>query len=160
MNQLSPFETVESGMEENPMPQTMPPMPYKVMRSGQRPLVFEGTELCMAMSFVPSASYWFEINIYHTTGQKFVAAVKTFFQSEDERDRAKAWECDSFDEVMDVLEGYDAASDMRVDSFADEHDLSAVELAGLGFSLMAKAKAAREQYNGLLGEVLHDLDGS
>lgn len=158
MNQLSPFEMHEGGMEAEAAPQTMPPMSYKIMRTGQRPLAFDGTELCMAMSFVPASPYWFEINIYRTAGQTFVAAVKTFFQAEDARDRARAWEFETFDEVMDALESFDAAAEMRVDTFLDDADLSAVELAAWGYALMAKAKAARDQYHGLLGEILHELD--
>ncbi|MEM8595061.1 MAG: hypothetical protein AAGF76_01125 [Pseudomonadota bacterium] len=158
MNQLSAYDKFDVGVEEDAEADAMPPMTYKIMRSGQRPLVFEGMELCMAMSYVPASPYWFEINIYRSSSQKFVAAVRTFFQAEEERDRARAWECDSFDGVMDVLERYDAASDLRVDAFADAHDLSALELAGLGFTLMARAKAARDQYHGLLGEILHELD--
>ena len=158
MNQLSPFEMLDGAPEEDSPPQAMPPMSYKIMRSGQRPLAFEGTELCMAMSFVPEAPYWFEINIYRTMDQKFVTAVKTFFQSEEEKDRAKAWTCDSFDAVLDVLEKHDAAADMRVDAFADDKHMSAIELAAHGYSLMAKAKAARDQYHGLLGEILHELE--
>lgn len=158
MSQISPFEMQDMGGEPESAPMTMPPMQYKIMRSGQRPLIFDGTELCMAMNFIPGAPYWFEINIYRTANQKFVAAVKTFFADENSRDRAKAWEFESFDAVMDALENHDAASDMRVDTFADDQDLSAVELAAWGYSLMAKAKAARDQYNGLLGEILHELD--
>ncbi|MEM9046944.1 MAG: hypothetical protein AAGC81_19875 [Pseudomonadota bacterium] len=158
MNQISAFELQESGIEPDSAPATMPPMQYKIMRTGQRPLVFDGIELCMAMNFIPGAPYWFEINIYRTASQHFVAAVKTFFSDENARDRAKAWEFETFDEVVEALEAYDAASDMRVDSFADETDLSALELAALGYSLMAKAKAARDQYSGLMGEILHEVD--
>lgn len=143
-------------MEPNSM--TMPPADYKIMRQGQRPLVFQGSELCMAMSFVPGAPYWFEINIYRTTDGRFVTAVRTFFQSEAENDRAKAWEMETFDGVLDVLESYDASHDIRVHGFADDDDMSAVELAAHGYSLMAKAKAARAQFSGLLGEILHELD--
>lgn len=149
----------DGGMEAaEAAPSTMPPMSYKIMRTGQRPLSFDGTELCMAMNFIPGAPYWFEINIFRTSNQTFVAAVKTFFSDEDARDRAKAWEFDSFDQVMDALETYDAAADMRVDTFADDKALSAVELAAWGYSLMAKAKAARDLYAGLLGEILHEVD--
>lgn len=158
MNQMSPFEMQDTTMENDSIPMTMPPMQYKIMRTGQRPLIFDGTELCMAMNFIPGAPYWFEINIYRAANQTFVAAVKTFFADENARDRAKAWEFASFDEVMETLESYDAAADMRVDSFADDTSLSAVELAALGYSLMARAKAARDQYAGLMGEILHEVD--
>lgn len=135
-----------------------PTTPFRIKRSGMRPLAFDGVELCMAMSFVPGAPYWYEINVYRTAGQSFVVAVRLFFRSENERDRVRAWEFESFDQVMDCLEAYDAAADVRVEHFADEEQMSAADLAAHGFLLRAKAEAARAQYSGLVGEILHELE--
>jgi hypothetical protein len=129
-----------------------------VRRTGLRPLAFQGSELCMAMSFTPEASYWYEINIYRTAGQKFVVAVRLFFQSEDERDRVRAWEFETFEQVLDCLESYDAGADVRVDVFADDAGWCAAELAAQAFSLRARVAAARSQYSGLVGEILHELE--
>jgi hypothetical protein len=156
MNQMAAFEMAER-QQETPAP-AVQPTNYLVKRSGMRPLAFEGTELCMAMSFVPGAPYWYEINIYRTTEQRFVAAVRIFFRSEDERDGVRAWECESFGEVLDTLEAYDAAHDIRVDAFADPETMTPADLASRGFTLAAKAGGARAQYASLLGEILHELE--
>ncbi len=155
MTPMPNFEMHDGGAAPEPM--ALPT--FRIMRSGRRPLTFEGVELCMAMSFVPGSPFWYEINIYRTRAQKFVAAVRIFFASEDERDRVRVWECESFDDVLDALEGYDAAEEIRVDLFPGDRPMSPAELAGQGFALMARAGAARAQYAGLLGEILHELEG-
>ncbi|MEM1345135.1 MAG: hypothetical protein AAGI34_11220 [Pseudomonadota bacterium] len=126
-------------------------------RTGLRPLSFEGTELCMAMSFTPQSPYWYEINIFRTTGQDFVAAVKLFFQSEHQRDVVHAWECQSFDEVLEVLEDYDAGNDIPIEVFPDTPGLSIGEMAAHAFTLHARVESARQHYAGLIGEILDEL---
>ena len=158
MNQFAAFQMQDAMSEPDQMPTAAPVAPVRIKRTGQRPLVFDGTELCMAMSYVPGAPSWYEINVYRSTGQKFVVAIRTFFRSEDERDRARAWEFDSFEQVMECLEGFDAAVDVRVDRFGDEAEMSAAELAAEGFGLRARVEAARAQYRGLVGEILHELE--
>lgn len=156
---MTPMPAFDMSERQSEMPAPgLQPTTYMIRRSGLRPLRFAGSELCMAMSFVPGMPYWYEINIYRTTGQKFVAAVRLFFQSEGERDRVRAWECESFDEVLDTLEGYDAGQDVRVELFADGGGMTAADLAAHGFTLRARAAAAREHYAGLLGEILHELE--
>ena len=159
MNYANQFETMPEAAEAAPAEPSYGPQPetYSLKRMGQRPLTFEGSELCMAMSFSPSAPWWYEINMFRTASQSFVVAVKMFFQSEDERDICRAWECESFSDAMDKLEGYDAANDVRLDIAPDDPGLSLPELAAHALALRAKATEARRQYNSLVGEVLHDL---
>ena len=138
--------------------QTAPAMAYKLRRLGGRPLSFHGSELGMAMSFTPTAPYWYEVNIYRTVSQQFVLVIRHFFQSEQEQDTIRAWECETFGEVMDKLESYDAADDVRVTVNAADPDLSLPEMAAHALDLRAKAEAARQQFSGLVGELLYDLE--
>ncbi len=157
MTQMPSFAMQEMPAELSQQPAPAPEATaYRIPRTGQRPLAFDGSELCMAMSFIPGCAYWYEINIYRTTQQKFVVAVRQFFQSETERDRVRAWECDGFAEVLDSLEAYDAAQDVRL-SEAHPGD-SPAELAGEAMMLKARVAAARAQYGGLVGEILHELE--
>ena len=160
MTQLSQFDAMPEMPESAPAEPNyaMQPQKYSLKRMGKRPLSFEGTELCMAMSFHPKSSWWYEINIFRTVEQKFIVSVKQFFQSEEERDTARAWECDSFAHAMDILEGYDAADDVRVNVMADDPSLSLPELAAHALSLRARAEEARRQYQSLVGEILFDLE--
>lgn len=158
MNQFSAFQMQDGPSEPDRAAAAPSAAPFRIARSGMRPLAFEGTELCMAMSYVPGAPNWYEINIYRTTEQKFVVAVRLFFRSEDERDRVRAWEFESFDQVLDCLEGYDAATDVRIDQRIEQEGQSAAELAAHAFLLRARAEAARSQYAGLVGEILHELE--
>ena len=156
MNQMPSFD-MQDRVQEMPLsaPQATS---YLIKRAGLRPLRFDGSELCMAMSFVPGAPYWYEINLYRTTQQRFVAAVRIFFRSEDERDRVRAWDCESFEAALERLETYDAGRDIRVERFAEAEVMSAAELAAHGYTLQAQVEAARAQYAGLLGELLHELE--
>ncbi|MEM9370096.1 MAG: hypothetical protein AAGA26_02945 [Pseudomonadota bacterium] len=130
---------------------------FTIKRVGQRPLEFQGTELGMAMSFVPDATFWFEVNIYRTTEQRFVLVIRQFFQSENEGDTAKAWELESFGEVMDKLENYDAADDVRVYGDPSGKGMSLPELMAGAYAYRAQAIAARQQFGSLVGEILHEL---
>lgn len=134
------------------------PQKFRIKRVGARPLAFEGSELGMAMSFSPANEYWYEVNIYRTADTRFVLAVRLFYQSDDHQDTAKAWECDTFGEVMDHLEGYDAAQDIQVKLAAEDLKLSLPELAARAMGFQAEAEAARLQFRGLVGEILHELD--
>lgn len=130
----------------------------RIKRVGGRPLVFDGTELAMAMSYTPTLPYWYEINLYRTSDHRFVACVRLFFVSADEQDTARAWECETLDGAIETLVRYDAADDVRLNvdpSFADQ---SAPEMAAQALDLRAQVKGYRQHYATLIGEFLHDLD--
>ena len=131
----------------------------RIKRLGGRPLVFEGTELAMAMSYTPTLPYWYEANIYRTTDQRFVACVKLFYVSSDEQDTARGWECETLDAAIEKLAQYDAANDVRLSMAYDASGLSAAEMAAYSMELRAQAKSYRHNYASLIGEFLHDLDG-
>jgi len=118
-----------------------------------------GSEIGMAMSFTPEVPYWYEINLYHTTEQTFVLAIRLFFQSEDQRDQSSAWAFETLHEALDMLEGYDAADDVRLDIPLDSAEMSGPELAACAMDLRARAVSARHHFSGLVGEFLHQLDG-
>lgn len=127
-------------------------------RRGKRPLTFTGSELCMAMNFVAGCYSWYEVNIYRTTEQKFVLCLRQFFRDETEQDTLRSWEFDSFPELVDALEAYDAAEDIRVTVFADEPGLSVPEMSAHALTLRAKAEAARSRFGRLVGEILFELE--
>lgn len=130
----------------------------RIKRVGARPLVFEGTELAMAMSFTPSLPYWYEINLYRTSDHRFVAAVRQFFVSSDEQDTARAWECDTLDAALETLLQYDAADDVRLSFDHLGSRQSAADMAAQALELRAQAHGYRQHYATLIGEFLHDLD--
>ncbi|MEM9232062.1 MAG: hypothetical protein AAGB10_20920 [Pseudomonadota bacterium] len=134
------------------------PQKFRIKRVGARPMQFEGSELGMAMSFSPANEYWYEVNIYRTVESRFVLAIRLFYQSDDNQDTAKAWECESFGQVMDHLEAYDAAQDIQVKIAPEDLSLSLPELAARAMGFQAEAEAARLQFRGLVGEILHELE--
>lgn len=139
-----------------PAPAAVPT--FRIKRPGARPLVFEGVELAMAMSFTPALPYWYEINLYRTSDQRFVAAVKLFFQSPDEKDQIRAWDFDTLDQALEKLAGFDAGQDVRLDCDPTDESLGAAELAACAMDLRAQVLAARRHYGSLVGEFLYDLE--
>jgi len=134
------------------------PMAYKLRRPGARPLSFRGTELGMAMSFSPDLPYWYEVNLYRTADQGFALAIRTFFQSEDEKDMVSAWSFESIGEAIDALEAYDPARDLRIGVDAGDPALTGPELAAHAMALRARTEEARRHFAGLVGEFLHQMD--
>jgi hypothetical protein len=149
---------VRAEPETVPMPMAAEVAHVILRRVGKRPLTFRGVELCMAMSFTPGTPFWYEINIWRTEEQGFVLAIKTFYQSEDERDQSRAWATDSFDQVMDLLEDFDPARHMRPGLAADEPGLAPAEMVARALMQRARIEDARMQYGALVGEILHDLE--
>jgi len=134
------------------------PSSYRIVRSGARPLKFSGSELAMAMSFSPEIPYWYEINLYRTTGSEFVAAVRLFHQSEDRRDTVEAWRFSSLDEALAAIEDYDAAQDVDFAAAIPRENMPGAEIAGQALTLQARVHAMRQHYRGLVGEILFELD--
>jgi hypothetical protein len=133
---------------------------FRLKRHGQRPLMFRGAELGMAMSFDPDVPYWYEVNLYRTADRTFVVAIRQFFQSEDERDVVKAWTFASLGDALDHIEGYDAGADVRLKSRQIPGNGAAVDLAAAALDLRAQVEAARAHYRNLVAEFLYDLDAA
>jgi hypothetical protein len=128
-------------------------------RTGERPLAFEGVEVCSAMSYSPGTPLWYEINVYRTTAESFVANVRMFTKSENDKDRFSAYEASSFDEALFWLENYDPAEDIRADLPLDSGDVPVVELGLKAAAMKMKLSEARRQYRDLLGEVFYAVEG-
>lgn len=141
------------------MPMLGKPQTYRLRRPGLRPLIFSGAELAMAMNYTPELPYWYEINIYRTSGQGFVLAIRQFFQSETEEDTCQAWEFTTLPEIFDAIEQYDAAKDIKV-SPVDLATSAPAELTAMSLDLRAQVKAARANFSGLVGELFEELDQS
>ena len=131
---------------------------FRIKRPGARPLAFDGIELAMAMSFTPTLPYWYEVNLYRTTDQRFVTCVRLFYQAEDEQDTVRAWDFDTLDQALDKLAHYDAGQDLRVQFDPSETASSAAELAACAMDVRARLMAKRRHYESLVGEFFYELD--
>lgn len=131
---------------------------FKIKRPGARPLIFEGTELAMAMSFTPGLPYWYEINLYRASDQRFIVAIRQFFSSKEEQDQVRGWEFDGLEQALDHLAHYDAGQDVKVSMDPANSRLSPAELAACAMELRAKVMAARRHYESLIGEFFFDLE--
>lgn len=133
---------------------------FRLKRHGQRPLMFRGVELGMAMSFDPDVPYWYEINLYRASDRSYVVAIRQFFQSEEERDVVKAWTFASLGDALDHIEGYDAGADVRLKSRRMPGEGAAVDLAAAALDLRAQVETARSHYGNLVAEFMFDLDAA
>jgi hypothetical protein len=131
---------------------------HRIARHGARPLIFAGTQLAMAMSFTPGLPYWYEINIYRTSEQRFVLVIRLFHVAEDQKDTVDAWVFDTLPEVFDALEAHDAGRDVVADVDTVHAGLPPGELAVRAWELRARIEAARQHFAGLVGELLAEID--
>lgn len=137
-----------------------PAQTRRIKRVGGRPISFDGSELAMAMSFSPNLPYWYEINLYRTNDQRFVATIRLFFVSEHEEDRVQAWDFGDLDEALEKLIQYDAATDVCLDLSLDPAKAAPAELAAYAMELRAKVADFRNHYQSLIGQFLYELDGT
>jgi hypothetical protein len=129
-------------------------------RTGERPLSFQGTEVCSAMSYMPGTPLWYEINVYRSAAESFVANVRMFTKSENDKDRFSAYEASSFDEAMFWLENYDPADDIRADLPLDSSEVPVIELGLKAAAVRMRLSEARRQYRDLLGEIFFAMEGN
>lgn len=134
------------------------PMTYRIARNGARPLHFKGSELAMAMSYTPELPYWYEVNLYRTSDAEFVVAIRLFHQSEEQTDTVEAWRFPSLEQALEVVETYDPAHDVKFFVPSEFGDTPASELAARALDLQWRISAARRHYQGLVGELLSELD--
>jgi hypothetical protein len=127
-------------------------------RTGERPLTFEGVEICSAMSYTSGTPLWYEINVYRTASESFVANVRMFTKSENDKDCFSAYEASSFDEALFWLESYNPAEDIRADLPLDSTEISVIELGLKAVAVRMRLSEARRQYRDLLGEVFYAID--
>lgn len=151
------YDPASAPQSTSEMPQMGQAQSIRLRRPGARPLVFNGTEMAMAMSFTPELPYWYEINIYRSEDQRFALAIRLFYQSETEEDTCQAWDFDSLVEVFDAIENYDAAKDVKVDLNGVASSAPS-ELTALALELRARTLAARANYSGLVGELFDEMD--
>lgn len=131
---------------------------FKLKRLGSRPLIFQGSELAMAMSYMPNFPYWYEINIYRTLNQRFVTAVRLFYQDEHTQDSMRAWENDSIDDAIEKLIRYDPAYDVSLSLEAELSGTPPAVIAAQAITLQVRISEARHHYQSLVGEFLYDLE--
>lgn len=158
MSSMTDALTPDQMVQHNSMQFTMTAPTVRIRRTGARPLVFEGIELAMAMSFTPALPYWYEINLYRTNEQHFAVAIRLFYQSASEQDHVRAWECDSLDQALDKIANYDAAQDVRFAIDPAASNLAAAELAAMAMELRARIMSARAHFASLVGEFFYELD--
>jgi len=161
MSQFSTVERLQTAINDRetpPQASSGGPQAYTLRRTGRRPVFFEGVELCMAMSYVPGAAFWYEVNIYRTTADSFVVYVRLFSKKEHDTDLHRVFEAGTFEEVISFLEDYDAAQDVRIDVLADDQTAPLSELVVRALALRARIDDARRQFSALVGQILFDLD--
>ena len=126
-------------------------------RSGERPLRFRGYEICCASSHRSGPPFWYEINVFRTTDDRFFADVRLFQKSDAHKDRFTVFEAPSFEMAIESLKTYDPVRDIPVEPFFDG-DVAPVEIALEAARLRLRIADARTQYADLIGDVLQQID--
>jgi hypothetical protein len=130
----------------------------KLRRTGQRPLVFEGVEVCSATTHAPGPSLWYEINLFRKKAGSIVIDVRFFSKTDAMKDRFATFFADDFDEVAHILESYQPAADVTADIPLDDDGIPTGEIALQAAVVRMRMDEAKRQFADLAGEILHQLD--
>lgn len=153
----NPLQAMDQGATGGAFSSVGTATEHKLPQAGARPLVFNGSELAMAMSFTPDLPYWFEINLYHTEGQEFVVAIRKFFQSETETDYVNSWSFPKIEAAMAHIENYDPAVDVLIPEM-NLSDMTPAEMSAMALALKAEVESVRHHYAGLVGELFMEME--
>jgi len=135
----------------------MKSMRYTLKRTGGRPMVFEGRELCASTSHSIGPSLWYEVNIYEKTDASYVVEIKMFTKSEKTKDQYSVYEAYSLDDVASVLESHDAAGDVDGSLLKFDDPVAPGRFALQAASFRLQIEEANHQYKDLVGEILFQL---
>lgn len=158
MNVMTSFDEAPIAAEAPVDPAALGPMSHTLRRTGGRPISFAGVQLTMAMDYAPGCEMWFEINLYRTAEERYVADVRNFKRDADEQDCFSVYEADSLDAALAALEGHDPANHIAIGFDLEAADASLADLTFRALALRVRVENARRQYRTLLGQVLYDLD--
>ena len=130
----------------------------KLHRTGQRPYVFEGVEVCSATTHSPGPSLWYEVNLYRKQSSSLVIDGRFFGKPDDMKDHCRTYFADSLDEVAHVLESYDPAMDIDADVPVNDMNVPISTIALHAAMIRMRLDEARRQFADLTGEMLYQLD--
>lgn len=153
------MNVVQAQAEPAPTPAAASVKQFRLKRSGIRPKVFQGVEVCHSMSYEMGTPFWYEINIYRTTEDGFVSEVKFFTKSDKMRDSFKTVDVDSTEELVAFFEGYDPTEDIDPGVVSTERlEKNAVFAATRATELAQFNCEAKRQWNDIVGEILFEID--
>lgn len=134
---------------------------FRLKRSGVRPKVFEGAEVCHSMSYESGTPFWYELNIYRTTSSSFVSEIKFFTKSDSLRDTFKTFDAVSIDDLIGRLEKYDPTGDIEPRIIpAEQLEANAAKAALQVAELSVKMHEAKRQWDDVIGDILFQISAS
>lgn len=131
---------------------------FRLKRSGIRPKVFDGVEVCSAMTHETGTPFWYELNVYRTVSETFVCEVKFFAKKAGTRDNFKTFDCFNIDELTERLENYDPAQDVDPSIWTlCTEDAPASKVAIEAANLAMLIAEAKRQWADIVGDVLFEI---
>lgn len=153
---LAPEVMTMDAPEMAPVEVAVPGRRFTLKRTGQRPLSFDGREVCTATSHAIGPCLWYEVNVYQKTDGFYVAEVKMFHKSEGQKDIFRAFEATSLDDVAMVLERYSPSDDIACRLLLNDY-MPAGRFALAAAALKLEIEEANVQFQDLVGELLFQL---
>lgn len=140
---------------EEPGPQPVGPMmSQSFRRSGMRPLSVEAALVAYESGANSPCPFWYELNIYLTSSQTFIADIRLFRKGAEEFDQFWVQHFDTLEECIQCFENHDARQFVVASLPVDEDSLSLAELTLLGINLRRDMVAAERQYKALVSQLL------
>jgi hypothetical protein len=131
-------------------------IPVELRRDGLTPLCFNGRKLAELTSYVPGTSLWYELAAFGTP-DRYIASVKVFKKSDQEKDIHTATSFATLPELMTYLEGYNPDHDVTLVDDVTDRSLSTAEAMIRAAALRQRMAEARNEYRAVAGELLTEL---
>lgn len=138
----------------------MPPFHDKIIlpRTGKKTMRFAGDLITEKTGYNRAAAHWYEIGVFSRVVGGFVASIKLFHKSGDQRDRFIAERYDTLEEVMSAIEIYCPHDDIAIAFDPASTALSAAQVTILAARLRGQQATFAQAYEAVSGDILHTLD--
>lgn len=144
-------------LQANPLMTANGDVKITLRRTAKKAFRFSGRCLVESTGYRRAAAHWYEVGVFERYVGGFVASVRHFYKSDEERDHYCAERFDHLEEAITFLESYRPQDDVPVRFDPNCARLSAAEVAVHAATLRAQHAEYKRSYETVCTDVLHAL---
>jgi hypothetical protein len=133
------------------------PLRYELRRDGLSPCVFAGRLIAEATSYSPGPRLWYELAAYARDDGGYVASLKVFKKSADEKDIFWARVFATASELSAYFENHDPARDIVASTDLTDAKVATAEAVIRAVALRQRIDEARAEYQSAAGDLLTEI---
>jgi hypothetical protein len=135
------------------------PERFELRRDGLSPCIFEGRLIAEVTSFAPGGGgrLWYELAAYQRSGAGYVASMKVFRKSADDKDTHWARVFQTSAELLAYFENHDPARDVAPPDDLTDGRIPTAEAMIRAVGLRQRIDEARLEYAAAAGDLLTEV---